>query len=654
MKKRFKYEELKTSDLVVGAIYARKFGARGFTGEPISEALSVSNQSGFRPKGSIVGDSLKYCGLYSTLAETDWPDKIDLGTSRFTYFGDNRVPGRDLLNTDKKGNLLLKRVFAQIHNGNRNKIPPFFVFTSVRNGDVMFWGLAVPGAENLPQKKDLEEIHKSNESGEYHNYRSVFTILETPVISRQWLADLLDGRPFTENTPGAWVKWIETGTFKPLLPAKLNETSAAVSSSEKAAIVQKPTKQLKAMLTKFEESDNDYNKRLAGCGQIHKDFLARWPIGKLPELLTLKTYAIGGGDTDNFCYWIERKTRQLGSILGATAIKFKVYLADDGTYKWIKSYPTPEKAFEATKSEILSLLKAAREDDLDYIKDNKFFKDSNLVRGKLLYLYFPEKYLNIFSEPDIEYYLDKFGINYVAEDHVIDKQAGLLELKGSMEPFKSWTIMKFGYFLWSQLSPPSSNTSLKQQGKASQEISEIAAEEGGYILPDLKSCEITCIDLDEVEMAPKRKGKKKKKKKKKRNYLAEGIRNAKLGDHAEKLVIAYERDKLIKSGKDELAKKVEQVSLDDDSLGYDVRSFTPSGDEVYIEVKATKASSERDVPFYLTENERSVMEHNTEKYYIYRVYAANTKTPQILTLGHSEIINNCEMVTLLWQVGFSS
>src|SRR5207249_4406171 len=73
------------------------------------------------------------------------PDFIDIYTGVFTYFGDNKRPGRALHDTQRHGNELLRSCFATLHDApdQRVKIPPFLVFTKGDKGrNVIFRGLA--------------------------------------------------------------------------------------------------------------------------------------------------------------------------------------------------------------------------------------------------------------------------------------------------------------------------------------------------------------------------------------------------------------------------------------------------------------------------------------------------------------------------------
>lgn len=401
----------------------------------------------------------------------------------------------------------------------------------------------------------------------------------------------------------------------------------------------------------FEDYFETMDERFKRCEKIHKEFLSRFPKNKLKDVLTLDNYAMGRGDTDNFCYWIERKTRPLGSILGSRVDKFKIYFDKKARkYKWVKGYKTAQEAFEATKSEIINILDAAEVNDFDAIKNNEFFRNSHMFRGKILFLYFPDKFPNVFAEDDINFFLDKLGIEYSKGEHVLDKQMKLLRFKNKNPIMHSWSNLKFGSFLYRAFRPPSriiSTPFASKEGKRS--MRELLSEEGVYILPNIMLTNLIEIKLD--ELSPKRGiARRRKQQKYKPNYLLENIRNQKLGNHAEEIVLRYEKQVLKKNKKQYLAKRVKRVSLEDDALGYDVQSFTPQGKVKYIEVKATKSGVDSNRPFYLTDRERQVMEENRERYFIYRIFSANTKTPRLLEIDYNMVKSRFQMKNKLWEV----
>jgi len=294
---------------------------------------------------------------------------------------------------------------------------------------------------------------------------------------------------------------------------------------------------IKGFISDFESSPEALKARLRKCQEIHQRFLSKFPREKLKEILTLRRYVIGRGDTDTFCYWVERATRPLGSILGARADKFRVYFSrKEQRYRWVKGFTTAQVALRKTKSEILNLLSAAEHDDLQAIKNNRFFRNSHLYRGKLLYLYYPNKFLNVFAEDDIDYFLDRLGIEYEENDHVLDKQMKLLEYRNNTVPRKSWSNLKFGLFLYGQFEPPSRRTgkASSKKRRMTQTTKDLIGEEGAYGLPQPEEANLTEVDLNDIPEVAGGSGKGRGKRRKV-NYLVEALRNQKLGDQAEEI-----------------------------------------------------------------------------------------------------------------------
>ena len=213
----FTADALLSANLVVDALYKGSKTEKGGIADPLVKLVGVSRQGGFRYRGTK--ESPKLLVLTSNLAEPDWPDELDETTGRFVYYGDNRHPGRQLHDTPRFGNLLLRDIFDQVHRGQRDLIPPILVFTTEGTGRTFrFKGLAVPGHPSLPATEDLIAIWKTSEGQRFQNYRAVFTILDAAQLPRAWI-DAIKSDP--ENAfplaPQVWKDWVTTGKFKPLL-----------------------------------------------------------------------------------------------------------------------------------------------------------------------------------------------------------------------------------------------------------------------------------------------------------------------------------------------------------------------------------------------------------------------------------------------------
>ena len=112
---------------------------------------------------------------------------------------------------------------------------------------------------------------------------------------------------------------------------------------------------------------------------------------------------------------------------------------------------------------------------------------------------------------------------------------------------------------------------------------------------------------------------------KKIDYVKRASENAKTGLLGEKLILAFEIDRLNKLGLEEYASKVKQVSLENDVLGYDIKSYDIDEDgnihEIFIEVKTS--STLKDVDFYVSRNEVEQSKILEKYYWLYRVYNCN-------------------------------
>jgi len=161
--------------------------------------------------------------LTSSMNDPDWPDALDRETGVFTYYGDNKKPGRELHDTGRDGNLILQKIFAAARSGQeaRCEVPPIFVFAGTASWrDMNFLGLGVPGASDLDSSEELVAIWRTAEGKRFQNYRARFTILDAPVISRAWVDSLIAGKPDDSAAPDAWRTWVKTGRRRALIATR--------------------------------------------------------------------------------------------------------------------------------------------------------------------------------------------------------------------------------------------------------------------------------------------------------------------------------------------------------------------------------------------------------------------------------------------------
>ncbi|WP_240601673.1 DUF3883 domain-containing protein [Oleiagrimonas sp. MCCC 1A03011] len=118
-----------------------------------------------------------------------------------------------------------------------------------------------------------------------------------------------------------------------------------------------------------------------------------------------------------------------------------------------------------------------------------------------------------------------------------------------------------------------------------------------------------------------------------RDYVARESRNRALGKAGEELVLAYERDRLERLGREALAGKVEHVAATrGDGAGYDILSYEDSGRERFIEVKTTAFA--KATPFYVSRNEVDFSERMQRQFHLYRLFEFRAQPRMFMLRGN--------------------
>jgi hypothetical protein len=247
-----------------------------------------------------------------------------------------------------------------------------------------------------------------------------------------------------------------------------------------------------------------------------------------------------------------------------------------------------------------------------------------MFKGKILSIYYPDRYLNIFSDEHLKYYLKSFDLDTKTTlrlDPVLKREL-LIEFKNNDEVMRNWSTDMFSIFLY--------NFYPKKPTKNPIKVVDILEDyyDPNFPLNPIGS-EVALNILPFVTHSTRTPNPNKNSKP---DYEKINRLNKKLGDRGEKVVKDFEIARLEKLGKFDLASKVERVSIISDSIGYDILSFNEDGKERYIEVKATR-SKVGDANFFLSINELKTAQEK-ENYYIYLVYEILSKEPKIWIIGN--------------------
>ena len=181
------FDQLSTSDLLIEQVYLGD--TAGHVGDdPLAVLLPVGNQGGFRYAGSPSQGTVRLVVLYTSGINEDWPDVLDPATGTFTYFGDNRAPGHELHDTPRRGNQILRSVFAAAAGGSpsRARVPPFLLFerAATKGRAVQFRGLMAPGSPLVPPDEQLVALWRNRGGQRFQNYRATFTVLDANPLER--------------------------------------------------------------------------------------------------------------------------------------------------------------------------------------------------------------------------------------------------------------------------------------------------------------------------------------------------------------------------------------------------------------------------------------------------------------------------------------
>ena len=153
---------------------------------------------------------------------------------------------------------------------------------------------------------------------------------------------------------------------------------------------------------------------------------------------------------NTFCNRIENETIEMGNIHGVAGVrKFGVWVdVKTQKYFWQKGFKkfgtnNQDEAFNFIKNQIIMTIRHGKEKDINKLKEIIL---SPMFKGKILFMYFPKEYINIFDENWVNYYLEKLEINY-SNEGILEKREHLLNHKLKNDIMKNWSNIEFADFL---------------------------------------------------------------------------------------------------------------------------------------------------------------------------------------------------------------
>jgi hypothetical protein len=397
--------------------------------------------------------------------------------------------------------------------------------------------------------------------------------------------------------------------------------------------------ELREYQLEFEKNRNNFRNEFKSIDEMRKKFVKDFPINRIKSL-SPDEYVIGK-KLPSFCHRIENELNAWGNIHGAPAIKFGVYYGNRSSIDSKKDYryanrfgDSFESCFMEVKKDIYDLL--ANHNNLDILRENKL---SPMFKGKILSVYYPNDYLNIFASSHLDYFINILGLLNTSI-YESDKQICLLDFKNADEIMKHWSVYEFSRFLYHSF------------GRPNDEIDDkiLPMELKEYKLEDFPPIEKVTGEFIELNYSYINEQSKQKhsQNSEQSDYESNSKKAKRIGDRGEQIVIKVEREYLVNNGKENLANKVE--SIKNDRKGYDILSYDLNGDEKLIEVKSTLGDIGNSV-IKITSNEVEVAKQSNN-YFIYVVYNTGTTNPKIWKINSDTFIKEENLIPVVYRIKF--
>ena len=211
--------------------------------------------------------------------------------------------------------------------------------------------------------------------------------------------------------------------------------------------------------------------------KLNQEFLKRFPLEKLKDM-TLEQYT-NLNRSDSFCYWLEIKTRILGSISGNSSFKFGIYQYNtrpnddrarmsDKKYAWYSSFGnTARKAFENVKQAVVKAAESGFTGDLDAIESIEL---APMIKWKIAFIYSNESIIPYYSLDRLRVIGERMGMSNTQNATIADIQKFLIKER------KGRDIHEYGRFLndiWKESDSTLDMTEQSGEGEETMETTNI-------------------------------------------------------------------------------------------------------------------------------------------------------------------------------------
>ena len=178
--------------------------------------------------------------------------------------------------------------------------------------------------------------------------------------------------------------------------------------------------------------------------ELYKKFQEAFPLESLPEM-TIEKYS-NLNRSDSFCYWLESKTEELGSIWGGNSFKFGIYeyinkptvvhVLTDEKYAWHKWYgiDNAKDAYNFILSAIVRVANLAREGNFEAIDNETTL--GKVYKWKIAFLYSEEKLVPIYKKEMLDDIAYKLGYKDPTKVDISSLQQYIMKKKGDKDIYQ--------------------------------------------------------------------------------------------------------------------------------------------------------------------------------------------------------------------------
>lgn len=185
---------------------------------------------------------------------------------------------------------------------------------------------------------------------------------------------------------------------------------------------------------------NEINRR-----KLYEQFNKVFPI-ELIKTMPLEKYT-NLDRNDSFCYWLEIRAKDLGSIKGGSSSKFGIYkynkrpkdtdtiVVSDDTYAWYAKYnkATAQEAYLVVRDTIVSIAQYASNGDFEAI--DKIDTLGNVVKWKIAFLYSNESLVPVYNRDMLDLVSGQLGMKNPKDKTILEIQRFLMQTKGDEDLF---------------------------------------------------------------------------------------------------------------------------------------------------------------------------------------------------------------------------